>query len=193
MIISLQGAVFFQFRQQGVDQILTCLGTEDYETARGIMTEVRQSHNKKDEDYKGIEYKNFNTLQEIVDNTSTEIIHAQLLSKVVKIVVYDQNFIKLLTYMALFCIDYYDECTIDTKTKSYIKRIQEWLTVIAQRYIFTTYSQTTAVKIFHGVMECLSDLRIICHIKSKRKLAQMSSHTLKHLIGSGSEISTIKN
>jgi hypothetical protein len=145
-----------------------------------------------DEDFKGINYKNFNTLQEKLDNTPSEIRYDQLLSKLGAAVIYDEYFIKLLSYVVLFCIDSHDECIKDTKTKDYVRKVHEELIIILQTYIFTTYSQTSADKIFLNVMECISDLKEVCYIKSKRKLAHISSHTLKHLIDKGNETSTTK-
>ena len=192
LIISLQGSAFFHFKNQGVKQILSSLGAEDHETARVIVAEVHHSSNAKDENFKGLNYKNFNTLQEKLDNTPSEIRYDQLLSKVGAIITFDEKLIKLLSYVILFCIDSYDEFIIDTKTEGYISKVQDGLIAILQEYIFTTYSKTTADKLFPGVMECIRDLREICYIKRKRKLAQISSHTLKSLIYLQNKASTIK-
>ena len=189
MLISLQGVVFFQCKANGLDQILYSLGTEDRETARTMIAGRRHLNNNPGEDYKLIDYKNFNTLQEKKDNSLSEIRYDKLSSWVGAAVGNDQNLLKILSYVILFCSDFYDEC-VDSKTKRYIEMKQEGIIRLLQTYVYATNSKSSASRIFGTLIESLSHLRELCYIKKKRKLSQIPSSTLKVLINSKDNTAT---
>ena len=187
LIVSLHGAAFFQFQKEGLEQILGSLGYDDHLIARSIISEMKQSHKANYDDYKGIDYKNFNSIQEKRDNTSTEIRYNNLLSKIGSITVINQMFLKLLVYIILLTSDFDndDEVIIDKRTKDYIDKSQKELITILEGCVFENYSTKMAKTLFCGLLECLTDLKELCYIKKNRRSAQISSHTLKTLIGSG--------
>ena len=176
LVVSLQAAVFFKIKKHGLEQILSSLGIDDIETAKSMIAATLQSHSTTEEDYKKIDYKKFNTLQEKADNTASEARYDILLSRVGATVGFNQNLIKVLSYVLLFCSDFRDERVEDTGRRG-IEKAQEGLIAILQRYIFATYPQNMATTVFAGTMECLGNLRELCFIKQQRRLAQVSNST----------------
>ena len=85
----------------GLDQILTSLGFEDVETAKTMILTTLKSNNTKEEDYKKIDYKKFNTIQKTADQTSAEQRYGILMSQIGSAVAFNQNLIKILSYVCL--------------------------------------------------------------------------------------------
>ena len=184
-IVSLHGAAFFQFKQTGLEQILRSLSYDDHDAATSIIATMKQSYKANYDDYKGINYQNFNSIQEKRENTSAEIRYNKLLAKIGSYVVCNQLFLKLLVYILLLTIDFDNaENIIDKRTKAYIEKSQKELITVLEGCIFETYSTKSAEQLFRGLLECLTDLKELCYIKKNRRLAQISSHTLKTLISS---------
>ena len=55
----MRGAIFFESRKQGLDQIVITLGINDCDFARQIITDARNQHINK------INYSRMNTIQKI--------------------------------------------------------------------------------------------------------------------------------
>ena len=174
LVVSLRGASFFQMKT-GLDQILTSLGLQDLESAKNMILTTLKSNSTKEEDYKKIEYKKwtsgFNTVQKTPDQTASEKRYDFLLSRIGKAVAFNQNLIKMLSYILIFCSDFHDE-DIDLDEKTNVGKAQEKLIIMVQRYIFATYPDEMAGVVFAGLMECLGNLRELVFIKNKRKKAQ---------------------
>ena len=181
MVVSLHGAVFFQVKERGVDQILDSLSSDDQETARATIAKIRQSNRLQSKDYRPLQYKDLNTIQEKDDNTPAEVNFNQLLQKVGRTIKNDHTVQKLLSYVILFG-SHSCGSTIDLTLKSYIDKTQSDLVTILQRYIFKTYPDAISVAFFPLVMECLVDLKKLCTIKNQRQSAQISKQNLKRLI-----------
>ena len=178
-IISLYGAAFFQYKQAGFDQILGCLSYEDHDIATSTMASMKQNFKANYKDYKGILYNNFNSIQEKPDNTPAEKRYNKLLSKIGSYVIYNQLYMKLLVYILLLSLDFDDsEIVMDQRTKDYIDKSQRELITVLEGCIFETYSRKSAENLFSGLLESLTDLKELCYIKKKRRLAQLSSQTL---------------
>ena len=178
-IISLYGAAFFQYKQAGLDQILGCLSYDDHDIATSTMASMKQNSKANYNDYKGILYNNFNSIQEKPGNTPAEKRYNQLLSKVGSYVIYNQLYMKLLVYIILLSLDFDDsEIVMDQRTKDYIDKSQRELITVLEGCIFETYSRKSAENLFSGLLESLTDLKELCYIKKKRRLAQLSSRTL---------------
>ena len=172
LVVSLRGAAFFQMKT-GLDQILTSLGFEDLETAKNMILTTLNSNNTKEEDYKKIDYKKFNTIQKTADQTAEEIRYDLLLSRTGNAVAFNQNLIKILSYVLIFCSDFRDE-DMDSVDRACVEKAQEKVILMVQRYVFATYPEAMATTVFTGMMECLTNLRELCFIKSKRQSAQAS-------------------
>ena len=168
MVVSLRGAHFFQMKKEGQVQILYSLGIDDLETVNTIIAEVKRTHNAQIQDYKTIEYRNFNTIQEINENAEGEKRYELLLSRVGEIFAFDEVLLTLLSYVLLFCSDFDDE-VVDIKIRQSIQTAQQRLIVILQRYVYAMYPETKTDKVIKNVLNCLGDLRELCSIKQKRR------------------------
>ena len=170
LVVSLRGAAFFHMKT-GLDQILTSLGFEDLETAKNMILTTLKSNSTKEGDYKKIEYKKFNTIQKTAEQSAAEHRYDSLLSRIGAAVTFNQNLVKLLSYILIFCSDFSDD-EIDVSDRTNIEKSQEKLISIAQRYVFATYPEEMASTVFSNLMECLGNLRELCFIKSKRRAVQ---------------------
>merc|ERR1719290_49038 len=67
LLVSLRGAIFFDSRKKGVNQVLISMGIDDLETIKTmfspLMKESRMKH---------IDYKIFNSIQKVESNNSVE-------------------------------------------------------------------------------------------------------------------------
>lgn len=171
LIVSLQGANFFQVEKSGQDQILHSLGFEDHDAAIKLMEGVKQTYNINETEYNTISYKNFNTIQEKKDDTADEQRYDELVSRVGASAGIDKCVLVLLSYALLFSTDFEDEFLTAEGTKD-IERSQQQVITILERYIYTIHSNQVASKVFNGVLRCLADLRELCAIKQKRRLLQ---------------------
>ena len=171
LIVSLQGANFFQVEKNRQDQILHSLGFEDRDAATKLIEEVKQAYKINETEYKAISYKNFNTIQEKKDDTADEQRYDQLVSRVGASAGIDKCVLVLLSYALLFSSDFEDEFLTEQGMKG-IERSQQQVISILERYIYTIYSKQEASKVFNGVLQCLADLRELCAIKQKRRLLQ---------------------
>ena len=184
LVVSLRGSAFFQMKT-GLDQILTSLGFEDIETAKNMILTTLKSNSTKEEDYKKIDYKKFNTIQKTADQTASEKRYGVLMSQIGSAVAFNQNLIKILSYVLIFCSDFSDD-NIDVEERTTIEKVQKNLIQIVHRYVFATYPEEMASSVFSGMMECLGNLRELVFIKSKRANIQEctektnSSSTLVH-------------
>jgi hypothetical protein len=169
MVVSLRGAQFFQLKQQGKDQILCSLGAGDVEIAKTMIAEVQKTHNTIEKDYKAIEYRKFNTIQNKVDNSSDEERYDLLLSRVGDNVAFDENILTLFSYVILFCTDFIDDA-INTTTQKMINEAQSLLITLLQKYVYLTYPKPNATIVFKRVLECIQDLRELCYIKQRRRI-----------------------
>ena len=169
MIVSLRGAEFFHASKQGQDQLLCSLGIDDLKTAADIVEEVKATYNTNEQDFKPIEYKNFNTIQRRIDDSEEEDRYDLLLSRVGANAGLDENTLVLLTYVILFCTDFSDE-TLNEKSWKCIEDSQRRLICILQRYIYATFYEEKENTIYNTMMRCLGDLRELCFIKEQRRI-----------------------
>lgn len=177
LVVSLRGAAFFHMKT-GLDQILTSLGFEDLETAKNMILTTLKSNSTKEGDYKKIEYKKFNTIQKTAEESATEHRYDSLLSRIGAAVTFNQNLVKILSYILIFCSDFSDD-EIDVSDRTNIEKAQEKLIAIAQRYVYATYPEDMASPVFSNLMECLGNLRELCFIKSKRGTIQARKNDMK--------------
>ena len=166
MVVSLRGAVFFEMKKQGMDQILISLGIDDIQSAQNIISATLKNHSVLNH----IDYKTFNTIQEKVDSTVEEQRYDQLLSRVGSTVAFNANLVKILTYILLFSGDIRDP-RVDRAAKRATEMVQEGLILMLQRYLSATYPPEMATSLFGSMMNCIADLRELTWIKKQRRLA----------------------
>jgi hypothetical protein len=161
LIVSLRGAVFFETRKQGLDQIVITLGVNDCEFARQIIADARKQRINK------IEYTSMNSVQKINTSSPAEQRYNQLLERVGSIVTFDINLSKLLTYILLFMGDFQEEI----EDRADVEACQETMIKMLQRYIYARYPRDLAGKLFSRMLSCVGDLQELTWIKKQRVMA----------------------
>ena len=177
-IVSLRGAVFFQM-ENGLDQILSSLGIDDLGPAKKMIQKTLLTHqNTKEETYKIIDYAKFNTIQDRTDSPAAERRHDLLQSLVGNYVGFNQNLMKILSYVLIFCGDYKcDESKLKEVDIENIQKVQDGLIVFLRRYVSATYPQTMAKTVDERLMECVRNITEICFITKKRRLTEVPFST----------------
>ena len=174
LIVSLRGAVFFQM-EKGLDQILSSLGIDELESAKNMIKATLQPYQiTQEEPYKFIEYDMFNTIQDRKDNPAAERRHDLLQSRIGAAVGFNQNLMKILSYVLIFCSDFSDEMISEVEINN-IQKAQKGLILFLQRYVYATYPQTMATTVYEGVMECVGNLTEMRSIITQRQLAEIPS------------------
>lgn len=161
-IVSLRGAVFFEKRKGGLDQILITMGVDDLLAARNmVMTAMKTTELKR------IDYQTFNSLQK-VGNSAIEMRYNTLLQRVGVTVSFDPDLVKMLSYVLLFSVDFTES---DLVIRKAVEETQDSMISMMRRYIFAQYVRPLAVKLFSGLLHCIADLHELTWIKRQRQLA----------------------
>jgi len=166
LIVSLRGAVFFEKRKGGLDQILISMGVDDLVAAMNLVTSAVKTTT-----LQRIDYSTFNSLQK-VGNDETEMRYNELLEKVGVSVSFDIDLVKILSYILLFTVNPEDTDFPELKE---VVHLREQMIAMMQRYILAKYQVETSSKLFSGVLRCISYLQELTWIKKQRALASHSS------------------
>ena len=166
MIVSLRGAVFFEMKKQGLDQILSSLGINDLQAARDMIFATLKCHNT----LKHIDYKTFNTIQDKCE-VSTEKRYDQLLEQIGSTIAFNPNLVILFSYVLLFSVSFKDYEVFDDLSREKVLRINDALIGLLERYLYAMFSNDIARGIFNAIMNCIRDLRELTLIKKKRQLS----------------------
>jgi len=166
MIVSLRGAVFFEMKKQGLDQILSSLGINDLQSARDMIFATMKCHNT----LKHIDYKTFNTIQDKCE-ISTEKRYDQLLEQIGSTIAFNPNLVILFSYVLLFSVSFKDYDIFDEISREKVLRINDALIGLLERYLFAMFPNDIANGIFSAIMNCIGDLRELTLIKKKRQLS----------------------
>ena len=165
MIVSLRGAVFFEIKKQGLDQILSSLGIEDLQSARDMIFATLKCQNT----LKRIDYKTFNTIQAKSDGV-VEKRYDQLLAQIGTTIAFNQNLVILFSYILLFYVGGGDYDSYEEISRERIMRIHDMLIGLLERYLFAMFDCDIARGIFSAIMKCVDDLRELTLIKKKRQI-----------------------
>ena len=167
VIFSLQEAVFFQKKRQGVDQILSSLGTNDLQSAHMILSAT----NKKHATLTHMDYKGFNTIRDRPDSSEEETRFDLLLETVGDRMSVNQNLVILFSHILLFSSDYPEVYILHkgSATARKIVQIERTLIEMLQRYIHVKFSHEHAEDVYNGMMNCKKDLQELTRIKNNRQ------------------------
>lgn len=166
LIVSLRGAVFFEKRKGGLDQILISMGVDDLMAAKNmVMAAMKTTKMER------IDYKTFNSLQK-VENSQIEERYNCLLERVGATVSFDADLVKMLSYILLFSVNFPDK---DPNVWGEVEHIQEVMIGMMQRYLFAQYPKQIAIKLFSGLLHCVADLQELTWIKKQRQLASQAT------------------
>lgn len=161
LLVSLRGAVFFDDKKKGLDQILYSMGIDDVESGKKmIMVTLKNAG-----ELGRIDYKNFNSLQKIEDN-EVEDRYEQLLARVGSTVSLRPEIVKLFSYIILFSADF-----TQVNNRAQVEGVQGMLITMLKRFLLSQYSHTLAVSAFANILQTIGDLRELTHIKKKRAMA----------------------
>lgn len=164
LLVSLRGAVFFEDKKKGLDQILYSMGVDDIDVGKKmIMTTMKAAG-----DLGRIDYQNYNSIQKLGDET-TENRYNQLLSRVGATVSLTPELVKLLSYVVLLSPDF---CELVGEDRKRVERVQDMMVNMLKRFIFSKYSRPVAVNVFARALTCIGDLREMSNIKKQRALAK---------------------
>jgi len=160
LLVSLRGAIFFDSKKKGVDQVLISMGIDDMKTIKTMFTPLL-----KENSMKHIDYKTFNSIQAIA-NPATEARYNYLQCKVADSIP-DDVCIILITYIILFSTDF---CLLSDRSN--VERTQETFTRLLQRYLYSQKPRHVACAIFSTVLSSVSFIREMADIKKSRAINQ---------------------
>lgn len=161
LLVSLRGAIFFDSRKKGVNQLLSSLGVGDMTTIKSDIFAPLM----KEESLEHIDYKTFNSIQQ-VNNNEVESRYNDLQSKVAAGIGDDISTI-LLTYIILFSVDF---CPLTNRKK--VEEIQEQYIRILQRYIYSQTDRHEACGKFAAALGSVTCIREMADIKKQRAMNQ---------------------
>ncbi|TRY61424.1 hypothetical protein TCAL_14996 [Tigriopus californicus] len=171
LMVSLRGGVFFDEKKKGIDQILFSLGVDDVELAkRMLMTTLKATGS-----LGRIEYKNYNSIQELGDN-DTERRYNALLSRVGSVISLVPELVNVMAYVLLLCPDY---CELEDRQK--VEGLQQMMIHMTKRLLESQYPTHIAMNVFPQVLSCVADLRELTLIKRKRPLAKPVTKSPPHI------------
>jgi hypothetical protein len=162
LLVSLRGAVFFDDKKKGLDQILFSLGVDDVEMGKKMITTTLRSAGH----MRRIDYKSFNSIQKMDQNSDSEARYNRLLERVGRNVTVHPIVSKLLAYVVLFSADF-----TNIGNRQRVETMQDMMINMLKRFIFSQYPRAMAVHVFSSVLGSMADLRELTHIKRQRALA----------------------
>jgi len=160
LIVSLRGAIFFDKKKKGMDQILSSIGIKDRDLVDGIFSSVMGS-----QDMNHIEYKIFNSIQDPA-NEQTENHYKGLQAKVADAIL-DHRMSVLMTYIILFSSD-----SVQLENKKMIEKIQYNYLKLMEVYVYANHPRVEARTCLASVLGVLSCVREMADIKKARSINQ---------------------
>jgi len=159
LLVSLRGAIFFDSKKNGVDQVLLSMGEGDLETIRTMFSQLL-----KEDNMKHIDYKTFNSVQAVGQNPTEDRYNA-LQEKVAKSLS-DEPISILLTMIMLFSRDF---CTLSNAQQ--IQKAQDTYIRMLERYIASQNPPSVACIKFANCMDVVTSLREMADIKKIRTVS----------------------
>jgi len=161
LLVSLRGAIFFESRKKGIDQVLVSMGVEDMEKIKSMFSQLM----KDNENMKHIKYSNFNSLQEVGDD-SKESRYDFLLAKV-GLMLTDEYVVVLVTMIVLFSGDF---CTLQNRV--IVEETQIEFILLLRKYFNTQLNRVDAMVKFANTLEIVSLIREMADIKKSRRVSE---------------------
>lgn len=159
LLVNLRGAIFFDSKKKGVDQVLISMGIDDLQTIKTMFTPLL-----KENSMKHIDYKTFNSIQTVA-NPAVESRYSFLQAKVAELIDGDDILTVLTTYIILFSADF---CSlVDTRR---VEQTQDRYLRMLQRYIYSREPRRVACTNFANVLGAMTFLREMADIKKSRAI-----------------------
>lgn len=160
LIVSLRGAIFFDKKKKGMDQILSSIGIKDRELVDGIFSSVMGT-----QDMNHIEYKIFNSIQDPATE-ETENHYRSLQAKVAD-AIRDHCMSVMMTYIILFSPD-----SVQLENKKLIEKIQYNYLKLLEVYIHGNHPRAEARQCLANALGVLGNVREMANIKKARSINQ---------------------
>eukprot|EP00090_Calanus_glacialis_P025704 TRINITY_DN4030_c0_g1_i1.p1 TRINITY_DN4030_c0_g1~~TRINITY_DN4030_c0_g1_i1.p1 ORF type:complete len:800 (+),score=137.49 TRINITY_DN4030_c0_g1_i1:357-2756(+) len=158
LLVNLRGAIFFDSKKKGVDQVLISMGIDDLQTIKTMFTPLL-----KENSMKHIDYKTFNSIQAVA-NPATESRYNFLQTKVADLITDDITTI-LITYIVLFSVDF---CPLLDRRR--VERTQDVYIRMLERYIYSKTSRKIACSVLARTLNAVTCLREMADIKKSRAI-----------------------
>eukprot|EP00092_Neocalanus_flemingeri_P045881 GFUD01051470.1.p1 GENE.GFUD01051470.1~~GFUD01051470.1.p1 ORF type:complete len:682 (-),score=136.96 GFUD01051470.1:677-2722(-) len=156
LLVSLRGALFFDKKKKGVDQVLSSMGIDDMEIIKKMFKPLIQSHSMNH-----IDYRIFNSIQD-PGNKKTEERYSFLQGKVADAIM-DNITTILMTYIILFSSDF---CSLEDRKR--VERTQHHYLRILERCIYSANSRYTACSRMAHTLNAVTCVREMADIKKSR-------------------------
>jgi len=161
LLVSLRGAIFFDSKKKGVNQVLISMGIDDLETIKTMFSPLM-----KEQSMKHIDYKIFNSIQKFETDNSVEQRYNFLQGKVAESIG-DEITTILLTYIIMFSVDF---CSLQDRRR--VELLQEQFIRMLERYVYSRTGRKEACNTLANLLNAVTCIREMADIKKSRAINQ---------------------
>lgn len=161
LLVSLRGAIFFDSKKKGVNQVLISMGIDDLETIKTMFAPLM-----KESKMRHIDYKIFNSIQKVESDNSVEKRYNFLQGKVAESIS-DDIITILMTYIILFSVDF---CTLQDRRR--VEQLQEQFIRMLERYVYSKTGRKDACNTLANSLNAVTCIREMADIKKSRAINQ---------------------
>jgi len=163
LIVSLRGAIFFDKKKKGIDQIMSSMGTQDKSMIEKMFKSLMESH-----EMNHIEYKIFNSIQDPA-NKRTEDHYTSLQGKVAD-AIEDHVTSVMMTYIILFSSDF-----VQLENKKMVEKIQFNYLKLLEKHVYCSSPLETGRTRFVNILNAITCVREMADIKKARSISQSAA------------------
>eukprot|EP00092_Neocalanus_flemingeri_P038652 GFUD01042082.1.p1 GENE.GFUD01042082.1~~GFUD01042082.1.p1 ORF type:complete len:642 (+),score=140.44 GFUD01042082.1:118-2043(+) len=167
LLVSLHGAIFFDKKKKGVDQLLSSMGIDDMGIIKQMFKPLIQTHSMNH-----IDYKVFNSIQDPA-NKKTEERNSFLQGEVADAIL-DNITTILMTYIILFSSDF---CVLEDRKA--VEKTQHHYLRILERCIYSTRSRYRACGRMAHTLHAVTCVREMADIKKSRSINYSATAQIK--------------
>lgn len=158
LVVSLRGALFFDKKMKGTDQIMSSMGFEDRKLIKNLFATMMTSN-----EMNHIEYKTLNSIQDPASKQTED--HYTMLQGKVADAISDHVTSILMTYIILFSSDF-----VQLENKKMVERIQLNYLRLLEKHIASTEPRNLCQSKFANILNSLTLMREMADIKKARLL-----------------------
>jgi len=167
LLVSFRGAIFFDKKKKGVDQVMSSMGIDDMEVIKKMFKPMIETHSMNH-----IDYKVFNSIQD-PGNKKTEERYSFLQGKVADTIL-DNITTILMTYIILFSSDF---CSLEDRRT--VERTQHHYLRILERLIYSASSRYRACSRMAQTLNAVTCVREMADIKKNRAINHSATAQIK--------------
>lgn len=158
LVVSLRGALFFDKKMKGTDQIMSSMGFEDRKLIKNLFSSMMKSN-----EMNHIEYKTLNSIQDPASKQTED--HYTMLQGKVAYAINDHVTSILMTYIILFSSDF-----VQLENKKMVERIQSNYLRLLEKHIASNEPKHLFQSKFANILNSLTLMREMADIKKARLL-----------------------